>query len=780
MSVKKRTVSFVFLVVMLSLSIAAAVSPFAWIKQIFGEGITGFVVGSGSGYVSPRTSGGSSGADSAGNVEVVKIIGSGSGYVAPKTSGSGAGGEISIVSGGELSFSLRSSKIIALGGGENYKITLLSVGEGILLLGITLPDGQYKILKGESAKEYEVGGLKIKIKSIIYSSTNRGSSRVVLEAQAVGGGGGAGANELKNMCSLIDADVNKAVSKLDRSLLVTGEFKKIRTDNFVLVTDGEKVKLLKLQSIEDSSSADSEDDLVKFKDVITGENYEVNIESEGKGIVYIFGKEFIVYYYGSTVVASDERYIEIDYPGTSGPDRFSFESCLKDKGIGVSGSGSTEVGAGAGVITLTSEESVRVVVVGDAKYRVELVSASDTSANIQVVGSNGKSESKEMGENEARVFFELVNIKLLNADENNLKLKVVLSINKAISTQPGKAICENGCIMSNKCVPYGIRSDEGYCELSGLVGRQKASGAICQNNYECIDNVCTAGACMDVNKLIEENNNLRGMFYKLWCKVNNLFDDGSYNLCLAKYLDGSQEREYKFVINKDFGELRFNVDSLSTEPVEEIAVIMPNGYVEGEAVTYSKRENSDLGAAIVLDYDHEIAAEEFSLIKNKLRSEGISYRIDKLGILVFTDGDATGTIWYSDDKLVFIVIENVKEAGEDADSLIEAYMKKFPSSLERNSDKDEDGIELKLVSIMNQSSGYKNDVVEFKDVENGEIYSATMKNEGQGIVYIGGVAYGISYGGSAVVAEDERRVFINGVYLRLDDVFKVSNGKVTK
>ena len=319
MSVKKRTVSFVFLVVMLSLSIAAAVSPFAWIKQIFGEGITGFVVGSGSGYVSPRTSGGSSGADSAGNVEVVKIIGSGSGYVAPKTSGSGivypktsgsgAGGEISIVSGGELSFSLRSSKIIALGGGENYKITLLSVGEGILLLGITLPDGQYKILKGESAKEYEVGGLKIKIKSIIYSSTNRGSSRVVLEAQAVGGGGGAGANELKNMCSLIDADVNKAVSKLDRSLLVTGEFKKIRTDNFVLVTDGEKVKLLKLQSIEDSSSADSEDDLVKFKDVITGENYEVNIESEGKGIVYIFGKEFIVYYYGSTVVASDEKYI---------------------------------------------------------------------------------------------------------------------------------------------------------------------------------------------------------------------------------------------------------------------------------------------------------------------------------------------------------------------------------------------------------------------------------------------------------------------------------------
>lgn len=70
--------------------------------------------------------------------------------------------------------------------------------------------------------------------------------------------------------------------------------------------------------------------------------------------------------------------------------------------------------------------------------------------------------------------------------------------------------CE-GCIVDNKCVPYGIRVKNGeskYCELNGEFTLQKEDGLACENNFECETNTCSSGYCKDLAKQVESNTNV--------------------------------------------------------------------------------------------------------------------------------------------------------------------------------------------------------------------------------------------------------------------------------
>lgn len=49
----------------------------------------------------------------------------------------------------------------------------------------------------------------------------------------------------------------------------------------------------------------------------------------------------------------------------------------------------------------------------------------------------------------------------------------------------------------SKCLPIGTRDDERYCSLDKTMEFQKSKDEPCNNNYECISNICTDKKCLD-------------------------------------------------------------------------------------------------------------------------------------------------------------------------------------------------------------------------------------------------------------------------------------------
>lgn len=72
--------------------------------------------------------------------------------------------------------------------------------------------------------------------------------------------------------------------------------------------------------------------------------------------------------------------------------------------------------------------------------------------------------------------------------------------------------CDNGCYSGTSCIPLGQRLDINdknmYCSLNSKFLEQKKISESCQNNYECFSNQCNSGLCVDLQKQLEENNNL--------------------------------------------------------------------------------------------------------------------------------------------------------------------------------------------------------------------------------------------------------------------------------
>lgn len=60
------------------------------------------------------------------------------------------------------------------------------------------------------------------------------------------------------------------------------------------------------------------------------------------------------------------------------------------------------------------------------------------------------------------------------------------------------SIC-NGCILENKCAPFGYRKEGEYCDIGGEFKEQKSSEGSCDNSYECSTNVCVNSKCISPN-----------------------------------------------------------------------------------------------------------------------------------------------------------------------------------------------------------------------------------------------------------------------------------------
>ncbi len=71
--------------------------------------------------------------------------------------------------------------------------------------------------------------------------------------------------------------------------------------------------------------------------------------------------------------------------------------------------------------------------------------------------------------------------------------------------------CE-GCSDKTGCLPISVRIDGRYCDVDKEMKPQKSSEISCENNYECITNLCIDGKCTE-----------KGLFQKIISWWTNLF-----------------------------------------------------------------------------------------------------------------------------------------------------------------------------------------------------------------------------------------------------------------
>ncbi len=98
---------------------------------------------------------------------------------------------------------------------------------------------------------------------------------------------------------------------------------------------------------------------------------------------------------------------------------------------GSGGSGGSGSGNAQGVqLVLSSDTPKKDQSLCGKAYVFELISASGTSATVKVTDSTGKSETREVTENSSKVI-NGVTIKVINADETNLKISSILEVSRA-------------------------------------------------------------------------------------------------------------------------------------------------------------------------------------------------------------------------------------------------------------------------------------------------------------------------------------------------------------
>jgi len=169
----------------------------------------------------------------------------------------------------------------------------------------------------------------------------------------------------------------------------------------------------------------------------------------------------------------------------------------------------------SGYTCLSSDNSKTIVTFEDVNYEVELLSASDTSATIEVTRDAdsvfGISQAKEINEGETKEISGL-NVYLKNTDETNLKFSAVLKLSLATTSGGEEVACDNGCSLDGNCYPYNNRKPENYCAVGGIWLTQSADGATCDNNFECSSNICISGQCVEGTLIQKILNWFRNLF----------------------------------------------------------------------------------------------------------------------------------------------------------------------------------------------------------------------------------------------------------------------------
>lgn len=99
--------------------------------------------------------------------------------------------------------------------------------------------------------------------------------------------------------------------------------------------------------------------------------------------------------------------------------------------------------------------------------------------------------------------------------------------------------CPYGCIYDGKCVPYAYRKSSSYCDVNGIMQSQRNGDALCDNNHECMSNVCSNGKCVDVSKVIQQTSAFRKFVVDVLCFLKYPLDPDTREICADNALTGN-------------------------------------------------------------------------------------------------------------------------------------------------------------------------------------------------------------------------------------------------
>jgi len=83
--------------------------------------------------------------------------------------------------------------------------------------------------------------------------------------------------------------------------------------------------------------------------------------------------------------------------------------------------------------------------------------------------------------------------------EDNFNLSVP---SKPVVPKPPSIFNEtncNGCMMDENCYDFGVRVNGRYCATNGYMLNQQGGNNLCENNFECMSNICASGECVDAS-----------------------------------------------------------------------------------------------------------------------------------------------------------------------------------------------------------------------------------------------------------------------------------------
>jgi hypothetical protein len=222
------------------------------------------------------------------------------------------------------------------------------------------------------------------------------------------------------------------------------------------------------------------------------------------------------------------------------------------------------------------------------------------------------------------------------------------------------------------------------------ISRTLNSCGACSGQTTCISGVCTANtpSCTE------------NWQYSQWSTCNNSLQTRTatdLNHCGTTNNRGVLSQSCisnKYLIINQIGVIKPNLDSLengaNADMVDYLSGYFPN-FVNGSSMKYyvgEFTENKNLAVAVA-EFANNLNSADFEKFVNQGRANGATIDYDPAGaeyslinnaqILFIGDSNEFSVMWTSNNKLVFISLQNVD--SDNSNILFKSYLAKYPSSL---------------------------------------------------------------------------------------------------